>query len=168
MRADARSGPRRSLTQDRASGVMGGGVSLSLVGLATAIRPAPHPVTIGQKNTAGRRNDGAGPRDQTRSWTSQSASAIPVALESSTHDAARTFMRGAGDTSVHIDAGLEVRRHVGEPAVVALERQHDCVGRAVAMFGHYQVSLTCSRTLALICLFAVQKDYDVRVLLDAA
>jgi hypothetical protein len=75
-------------------------------------------------------------------------------------------VRPTADCEALDDPGSEVRRHVGESAVVALERQHDRVGRAVAMLRHYKVGLPCSRALALVGLLAVKQDDDVTILLD--
>lgn len=62
----------------------------------------------------------------------------------------------------HSDAG-----HVGETAVVPLECDGHCRGRAIAVFGYYQVRLASPGRLLLVGILTMQQDDDIRVLLDA-
>ena len=57
--------------------------------------------------------------------------------------------------------------HVHEAAIVPLERHGHGRRRAVPVLGHDQVSLPRPRRLFLISVLAVQKDHNVRVLLNA-
>ena len=58
--------------------------------------------------------------------------------------------------------------HVDEPRVVALERDGDVGGRAVAVLGEDEVGLARARRLPLVGVLAVQQDHHVGILLDAA
>jgi peptidoglycan/LPS O-acetylase OafA/YrhL len=62
--------------------------------------------------------------------------------------------------------GALPRRHVDKARIVALERDRHGGGRAVPVLGHDQVSLARSRRLPLVRVLAVQKDHNVRVLLN--
>src|SRR5690606_26066028 len=56
--------------------------------------------------------------------------------------------------------------HVDEAAVVALERDGDGGGGAVAVLGDDQVGLTGARRLLLVGVLTVQQDHHVRILFD--
>jgi hypothetical protein len=68
------------------------------------------------------------------------ASACPVEIGASAAASGRSSRRAWPG-----DASLLDRGHVHEPAVVPLERHSDRGGRAIAVLGHYQVSLASPR-----------------------
>src|SRR5580704_4805991 len=63
---------------------------------------------------------------------------------------------------------LSYTRHVRESTIMTLECHGYRGGRAIAMLSHDQVGLSGARRLSLICIFSVQKEDNIRVLLDRA
>ena len=70
-----------------------------------------------------------------------------------------------GAVAAHRRSGRLDRGHVDEAAVMALERDRHCSGRAVAVLGHDQVRLACSRRLPFVGILAMQQDHYVTILL---
>jgi hypothetical protein len=65
-----------------------------------------------------------------------------------------------------LNLARNLSRHVDKAGIVPLECYRHGGGRAVPVFGHDQVRLACTRRLLLVLVLAVQKDNDIRVLLD--
>jgi phosphoribosylformimino-5-aminoimidazole carboxamide ribonucleotide (ProFAR) isomerase len=58
----------------------------------------------------------------------------------------------------------EVGGHVRKAGVMALERQRECTGRTIAVFGHYDVGLAFTGRLTLIHRLAMEQDHHVGIL----
>src|SRR5205807_9137886 len=63
-------------------------------------------------------------------------------------------------------SGLSVR-HVDKSRIMTLECDGHSGGRTVPVLGHDQVRLTSPRRLSLICILTMQKNHNIRILLDA-